>query len=461
MLYVSSVAVILFFMNTYPLSVSRDLIFSSKQVSLQSQAAVVATSLSALDPLSSDNIGQVIELLDLSGLTQIAVIGPEYEALFYISYSYNTEFDDSFTGNVDTALAGNDVFHSVFSDGAFSSSTFTPIMRKGAVVGIVHLNEYDVEQGSILLDLQNSLKNISLAVGIIIIALILLIVRLVTRRYRQILDAITNVREGQYSYRISVSGADELANLSDEFNSLTDRLQHTEELRRRFVADASHELKTPLASIKLLSDSILQNDSMGRDMVYEFVRDIGIESERLARTTEKLLGLSRFDNDIAIQTGPVDLTAVVTYTLKMLEPVAQSSMISITHSLDEDCTVWATEDDLHQVVFNLIENAIKYNISGGSVDVDLSEKNHNIILTVDDTGSGIPEEDLPYVFDRFYRVDKARSREAGGSGLGLSIAQEAVLRFNGSINAMRRDEGGMRFCVSFPQYFISESDIND
>jgi signal transduction histidine kinase len=276
-------------------------------------------------------------------------------------------------------------------------------------------------------------------------------------RITLILNAINSVREGEYNYRIRINGNDELALISDEFNSLTNRLRETEEIRRRFVADASHELKTPLASIRLLSDSILHNEDMDADTVNEFVSDIGAEAERLARTTEKLMNLTRLDNNIKTQKEKVDIRTVITSTLRMLHPLAGASDIEFETSLDGGCFVLSSEDDIHQVVFNLVENAIKYNLPGGRVVLTLKREENACVLTVDDTGIGVPETDLPFIFDRFYRVDKARSREAGGSGLGLSIVRMTVHDNNGTIRARRREEGGMRFQVRFPLYISSET----
>ena len=271
-----------------------------------------------------------------------------------------------------------------------------------------------------------------------------------TRRITSVLNAIKFVREGEYSYRIAVKGNDEIGQLSDEFNSLTDRLQSTEEIRRRFVADASHELKTPLASIRLLSDSILHNSEMDTDMIHEFVYDIGNEAERLARITEKLLSLTRLDNKIVQPRTCVDAGNVGERAIHILKPIADDNGITLVCSFANGCYIWATEDDLYQIIINIVENAIKYNLYNGKVEFKIHKDEENVYLTVEDTGIGIPEADLPNIFDRFYRVDKARSREAGGSGLGLSIVKSTVDENHGTVTAERRECGGMRFVVKFP-----------
>jgi signal transduction histidine kinase len=242
-------------------------------------------------------------------------------------------------------------------------------------------------------------------------------------------------------------GSDELARLGDEFDSLTGRLRETDEVRRRFVADASHELKTPLAS-----DSILQNKDIERETVLEFISDIGMEADRLERTTGKLMSLTRLDSQIEDQLERVDMKEAVDSTLRMLRPLAANRGLILRAELANGCFVRATEDSVHHIIFNLVENAIKYNQPDGSVYVRLEVVDNTVMLTVKDRGVGVPEEDIPHIFDRFYRVDKARSREAGGSGLGLAIVNDTVQGLGGRIKAERRKGGGMSFFVTFDLY---------
>jgi signal transduction histidine kinase len=450
MSYAAMIAVVLVLMNTYFLAASRDMIFSSKQAFVKSQAAIMETALHDIDLLTIDTVAQVVSRLDLGGLSHVTVMGARGNVL------YDTADDasgDAFVAEYSArVLLGYDVLFSSFSGGAFSASAFVPLIKSGVVTGAVFVSETDLEQGAILLGLQNTLKNISIVIVVLSALLIVFVLWTILSRITSILRAIQSVREGEYNYRIQMSGSDELAMLGREFNSLTGRLRDTDNIRRRFVADASHELKTPLASIRLLSDSILQNETIDGDTVREFVADIGEESERLARTTEKLMTLTRLDGGVDETPVPVDMRDVVAATLRMLRPLASSGGISLGSSLDGGCVILATEDSLHQIVFNLVENALKYNVSGGSVFTRLTREGRDAVLAVEDTGIGVPVDDLPRIFDRFYRVDKARSRASGGSGLGLSIVRDTVHTYRGSIIALRRPGGGMTFQVRFPLY---------
>jgi len=278
-------------------------------------------------------------------------------------------------------------------------------------------------------------------------------------RLQELVQSMRIVASGNYGHRLATRGQDEITELGHEFNILTERLEDTEKQRRRFVSDASHELKTPLASIRLLSDSIVQSENMDVDTIREFVTDIGQEAERLQRTTEKLLTLARFDDDVQIVPVPVDVKQVALDALVFLRPLADERQVKVKMELPDGCVVMATVDDMFQIIFNLVENAIKYNVEGGSVLFRLEAEEKLIRFTVEDTGIGIPQEDRLNIFARFYRVDKARSREAGGSGLGLSIVHDAVQKHGGSIAVGENKPQGSVFIVSFPRPTPEETGI--
>ena len=452
MMYFLVIAVVLVLVNTYFLEESRDMIFASKQTFVESQAALIATSLEdAFASLYEEDVHRIMQQVE--GLAEISyiVITDQYGRILY-DPADNHLRPDYPSADIYRALEGFNIFYARFSDGVFSSRAFTPIMSFETVIGVVYVHEEDAEQGLLLVEMQDTLQTISVIVIVLSVAMVLVILFFIMRRITSILYAIISVREGEYSYKIKVTGNDELALIADEFNSLTDRLRETDEIRRDFVANASHELKTPLASIKLLSDSILQNEGINIETVQEFVGDIGTEAERLALTTEKLMELTRLDNELPIINAPVDVYAAVSSAVRRLQPFAQSKGLTLNCELEESLYIFGSDDLVDQIIYNLVENAIKYNTPGGDVFVVLKSDGQSITLTVEDTGIGVPDEDLSYIFDRFYRVDKARSRDAGGSGLGLSIVKDTVKKLNGTVQAEKRINGGMRFTVTLAQH---------
>lgn len=469
--YLALLAAVLALLNTYPLVASQNLLISSKEDSLRSQTAVMASALMELESLSSDQVARVMNMLDNMGLERILVTDPS-GLILYDSLAQGTEtgeMEQDSSGSVGEsppqeetyqyalfqevalALQGNDVFYSRYEDGVFFSTAASPIVYRGMTIGAIYVCDWDNSQGALLMSLQQNLSTISLVLVVIALIISFFFSKVLTSRIGALLRAIRIVGEGEYGHRLQPAGKDELAHLAEEFNQLTDRLQTTEEVRRRFVSDASHELKTPLASIRLLADSILQNqEEMDRETIQDFVSDIGDEAERLTRITEHLLSLTRLDSLPVGETYVVDLCQVARRAVSMLLPVADAAQVTVKTSWKPGCTLRCTEDDLYQICFNLVENAIKYNFPGGKVFVSARRDGDQVLLEVADTGIGIPEEELPKVFNRFYRVDKARSRAAGGTGLGLSIVRDTVRRHGGWVTAQRRDPEGSVFTVGFP-----------
>lgn len=449
--YIVIIVSVLVLLNVYPVVLYQDLVFQSKYTALlQDQASIISSTLAGPEMLTEKSIEGALALLGgAADNRRIMVTDPAGLVLYDSSSINNATSQYALLQEVTNALSGKDVFRSSYRDGAFRSRAATPITYRGMTMGAVYIYEYDGDQGEFLMGIQHNLRNISIVVSVVSLLLSVIISSALTRRIGALLRAVRIVREGEYSHRVPVTGGDELSRLGGEFNALTRRLQTTEEVRRRFVSDASHELKTPLASIRLLTDSILQNEGMDQETAREFVTDIGDEAERLTRITEKLLTLTRMDSAIPASTEAVNLASVIKRVSHMLAPVAGSAGVALRLNLEPDCIVKATDDDMYQVFFNLMENAIKYNKLGGAVFVSLSSVGEMVHIAVEDTGVGIPEEDLSKIFDRFYRVDKARSRAAGGTGLGLSIVWDTIRQHGGTITARRRPEEGTCFDVTF------------
>ena len=451
--YIAIIIAVLVLMNTYPLTVSEDLVFRSKEATLKSSVSVMTTALTGLEELSEENVASALTVAEESGISRILVTDAAGRIL------YDTRETDSALGRyafyteIVQALHGNDVFYVAFDDGAFRSRCASPVIYHSQTIGAVYAYEYDTEQATLLQNLTHTLLRISEAILVFVVVLSLLLSRVLTRRFGLLAGAIRQMREGDYSQRASVGGHDEIAEIANEFNSMADRLQTTEDARRRFVAAASHELKTPLAGIRLLSDSILQTEDMDSSTVREFVGDIEQESERLTRITEDLLRLTRLDSGAVEAAEPTDVAPVIERAVHMLRMVAEERAVDLSYEIEREGVVLASAGDLHQVVYNLTENGIKYNHSGGFVRVKLAGDDDTVVLTVEDNGIGIPDDDLPRVFDRFYRVDKMRSRAYGGTGLGLAIVSDTVRRRGGTVEAAARMGGGSVFTVRLPRVY--------
>ena len=438
-------------LNTYPLLESQNLVFRSKVTAMAGSVKVIESALSGLEELTPENVSQALTVVEETGVSRILVTDTAGRVL------YDSRETDSAVGlvalytEIVQALRGQNAFYCSYDGDAFLSRGASPVVYHNQTVGAIYAYEYDTEQAELFKSLQTNIARISGVVAVFVVVLSLLLSRMLTGRISELLQAIRHVREGAYSHRAEEKGSDEIAQITAEFNSLTDRLQTTEAARRRFVSDASHELKTPLAGIRLLTDSILQTENMDAETVREFVGDIGQEAERLSRITEDLLRLTRLDSGAIEKAGAVAAAPVLERVERMLRMVAQEKNIAMTCRADERAVVLATEDDIHQILYNLMENAIKYSPAGGFVRTEVSVEGQAVVIRVEDNGVGIPDEDLSHVFERFYRVDKARSRAVGGTGLGLSIVRDTVLRREGTIEAQHRAEGpGTVFTVRLP-----------
>ena len=440
--------VVLVLMNTYPLLVSEDLVFRAKYTSLQSGAAAINVAISSLEELTEENVSLAMEGVEPDGVSRAIVTDRYGKVLYDTREAGNATGYYVFYTELVEALQGNTASYSVYKEGAFHSSAAQPVLYRNQIIGAVYVYEYDTQQAALLETLSSNLLSISIGVALLVLTLSAAFSRSLTRRLESLQTAIRGVREGAYNQRAVLAGHDEFTQIAGEFNDLVDRLQETESARRQFVSDASHELKTPLAAIRLLTDSILQNENIDNATAREFVSDIGQEAERLSRITEDLLRLTRLDSGVVEAPSRIRVGPVLERVVRMLRPVADGKEIDVRTI--GDAFVVATEGELHQILYNLAENAIKYNRQGGFVGIRVTEGEETTVITVEDNGIGIPAKDLTHVFERFYRVDKARSRAAGGTGLGLSIVRDTVSRRGGDIWAENIPEGGTRFIVKLP-----------
>ena len=419
---------------------------------------IVAADISVIDVINPDSVFEAVSTMDNLSTSRMIVTDVAGKIL-YDSTGEKHLGSYALFPEILLALDNSNVFSWNYSykDNMMHSRAAVPIISYGALAGCVYLMENDIAQGTLIGTLQKNVLSITLLLEVAVIIFSAFFARSFHKRIRRIRRSMQIIRGGDYSHRLTIGGRDELTLLGDEFNALTERLQASESKRHQFVSDASHELKTPLASIKLLSDSILQND-MDMDTVKEFVGDIGNEADRLNRMSTKLLSLSRIESQVDGDCEIVEVAPTIERVIKMLSLIAQKNSVTISQELQSNCPILILEDDLYQIAFNLVENGIKYNKPGGTLNVTVYREEENAILQVADTGVGVPEESIDHLFERFYRVDKARARKSGGSGLGLSIVRNMVERNGGTITVSSTLGVGSTFTVTFPIFDTEEDD---
>ena len=444
------IVAVLVLLNTYPLIKSQEMIFPAKETAMKSVLSSMVTALSGLEELDGESVAQAVERVEITGVSRAIVTDEMGQILYDTREVGNATGRYAFYTELVQALKGYYAFYSGYREGVFRSYAASPVLYRNQIIGAIYLYDYDMEQGTLLDSLQANLFSISLGVGAVVFIVSVVVSKALTQRINELLAAIRSVREGRYGHRAEVEGHDEVAQLADAFNDLTDRLQETEAARRQFVADASHELKTPLASIRLLTDSLLQTEAMDEDVTREFLMDIGQEAERLSNITEDLLRLTQLDSGVVGPAEPVEVEPIINRVLKMLRLQAEEREITLSARIERPCAILAAQGEVHQMVYNLTENAVKYNRDGGFVLVELAVEKGMGVIRVEDDGIGVPPEDRQKIFERFYRVDKARSRAAGGTGLGLSIVRDTVQRRGGTIGVTAREGGGSIFTIRMP-----------
>ena len=456
MTYVVITFVVLLFLNIYCSQASQRLFYLNKEVSMIEKCQLASDEISMLEVVNTSTVSGLLNQLESLKVTRMIVTDPSGIALYDSSgkavgsYVLLPEILHALETSPQAPL-GNDAFSWRYYDGIMESRAASPIVYYGTIIGCVYMMEHDTSQGVLISSLQKNVLQVTLVLEIIVTLFSLAFSFTFSQRLKKIMASMRIIQKGDYTHKVQMGGSDELTALGNEFNDLTERLQTSEQKRSRFVSDASHELKTPLASIKLLTDSILQND-MDMETVREFVGDIGNEADRLNRMTAKLLSLTKVDGQQIAESEIIYMAPTVRRVHRMLLPMAKEAEITIFMDLEHDCPVLILEDDLYQIVFNLMENGIKYNIAGGHLYVTLNRQEDNAVLTVRDTGMGIPEESINHIFERFYRVDKARSRQSGGSGLGLAIVRAIVQRNRGEITVDSVVGQGTTFAITFPAF---------
>ena len=284
-----------------------------------------------------------------------------------------------------------------------------------------------------------------------VIVMSIFVIRTITRPIGELREGIAKMSSGDFSARVSVRGRSEFAELATAFNSMSERLELLDKSRNQFVSNASHELKTPLSTMKILIETILYQDPFDPGMTKEFLTDVNKEIDRLSRIVSDLLTLVNIDSGgMKLNSADLDLHELLLEQVKRLAPLARENGIELECSAREVLEVNGDTVKLQQVIYNVIDNAIKYTPRGGEVHASLSRSGKRAVIRVSDTGIGIPAEDLPHIFDRFYRVDKARSRATGGTGLGLSIVKQIVKMHGGTIIAASEEGKGTTFVIELP-----------
>ena len=266
---------------------------------------------------------------------------------------------------------------------------------------------------------------------------------------------IGDLAEGALDGDLDIHDCTETENISNTFNIMLAKLRLIEESRQEFVANVSHELKTPLTSMKVLADSLLMQEGTPVELYQEFMQDIANEIDRENSVISDLLTLVKMDRKTTeLNVVSTDINDFLEQILKRVRPIAEKADIEVVFESNRSVTAEIDSTKLSLAFTNLVENAIKYNRENGWVRVTLDADHKFFYVKVSDSGIGIPQESLDYIFERFYRVDKSHSREIGGTGLGLAITKSAIVAHRGAIKVQSTLDEGTTFTVRIPLRYI-------
>ena len=321
----------------------------------------------------------------------------------------------------------------------------------GEIIGAVLLSTPVTELHQAIETVERQLMTIFIIVAAAALIAALVFAFTLTAPIKALTRAIRRMGKGDLSARARVHTSGELKTLADSYNAMAEKIENFDQSRSQFVQNASHELKTPLATMKILLENLIYQPDMPADLRTEFMQDMNHEIDRLSGIITDLLTLTQMDESTAsLRMEPVDFTALCYDTVHAHQVAAGKAGLRLDAHIAEDVILPGDASKLSQVVYNLIDNAIKYTPAGGDVTVTLTADSREAVLSVQDTGIGIPEQDAAHIFDRFYRVDKARSRATGGTGLGLSIVRQMVQLHGGEITVTSVADKGSVFTVTLP-----------
>ncbi len=352
-----------------------------------------------------------------------------------------------------SALSGESSYNKAPYDGGINTAAAVPIMKNGAVSGAVYIESSADEIYAVLTSTGRSINYLAAILCLAAGVMSFVLAGMFTSPIEKLIKKVKAQSEGR---KVKIDGAPggEIGELVESFNELIDEVESEEEKRTAFVSNASHELKTPLSSIKLICDSLISaGDSVSPDMIKEFLEDMNEEVDRLTAIINDLLDLTRmdaatYDSNKTFVTA--NLKDVISGVTGALSKIAWQNGVSLKFHKNNDVFMLMEQNKIWEAVYNITDNAIKYTPYGGKVELFLEKDINNAIITVADTGIGIAKEEVGKIFDRFYRVDKARSRETGGTGLGLSIALSAVEMHGGHIDVESEEGKGSIFRIYLP-----------
>jgi two-component system OmpR family sensor kinase len=360
---------------------------------------------------------------------------------------------------VDAALKGEEVTGVYELDtGKRVLYAVVPVVREERIFGAVMLVSNLEEIYATLDGISQLITLFSIAGGIFALLVSLFLSNQLSDPVNKLAAAVRRVSDGHLDQRVDIDSNDEIGILADDFNEMAAKLEETDRTLRNFLADASHELKTPLSSIKVLSQSLIDSQEQDPAVYRDFLQDISSEADRMSALVNDMFELTKLQGDAerVIPLNNLQVEGLLNHITGLVLGDAKHKGINMQIQAANTHLSWPLNQNLFaHILLNLVSNAIRFTPEGGSVTVTADVEGEELVVRVEDTGIGISPENLPYIFDRFYRVADDRNRDTGGTGLGLAITRQAVLRHGGTIDVKSTPGEGTTFEVRFPYINLS------
>lgn len=446
-----------FLLRTGILSVYEKRAVNTRTVDITSQAKLLASQIVAnnyLQDTSSKNI-----------TTQLDQLSTIYDGRVMLIDSSFTIVKDTYALDEQKTILAEEVMQAYNgetvqkydADNHYIEMTFPMHDESGKnVIGVMLVSVSTDSIAATLAILKQYALMIQVLVAVIVVIAGFAVSTALVRPFRRLTKSIKDVQDGYEADFISVNSYSETETMSAACDEMLRRLQTLDESRQEFVSNVSHELKTPLTSMKVLADSLMGQEDIPVELYREFMTDIGAEIDRENKIINDLLSLVKMDKSAGnINITSVQINELLERIMKRLRPIAQKQNVELVMESFRPVVAEVDEVKLTLALTNLIENAIKYNNPDGWVHVSLNADHQNFFVTVEDNGIGIPKEAQNRIFERFYRVDKSHSREIGGTGLGLAIARNAIIMHRGAIKVHSMEGEGTTFTVRIPLTYIS------
>lgn len=446
-----------FLLRTGILSVYEKRAVNTRTVDITSQAKLLASQIVAnnyLQDTSSKNI-----------TTQLDQLSTIYDGRVMLIDSSFTIVKDTYALDEQKTILAEEVMQAYNgetvqkydADNHYIEMTFPMHDESGKnVIGVMLVSVSTDSIAATLAILKQYALMIQFLIAVIVVIAGFAVSTALVRPFRRLTKSIKDVQDGYEADFISVNSYSETETMSVACDEMLRRLQTLDESRQEFVSNVSHELKTPLTSMKVLADSLMGQEDIPVELYREFMTDIGAEIDRENKIINDLLSLVKMDKSAGnINITSVQINELLERIMKCLRPIAQKQNVELVMESFRPVVAEVDEVKLTLALTNLIENAIKYNNPDGWVHVSLNADHQNFFVTVEDNGIGIPKEAQNRIFERFYRVDKSHSREIGGTGLGLAIARNAIIMHRGAIKVHSMEGEGTTFTVRIPLTYIS------